>query len=77
MKSLKSYIQECDGGAAPSGNASSGNSTPANTMGMGNPMFPGENGEPGSGDTFPTRRGRRQKKTKQQWKRIEKEMDKQ
>lgn len=66
MKSLKSYIKECEGGAL---------ATPANTMGMGNPQFPGENGEPGSGDTIPTRRGRRQKKTKQQWKDIEKAMD--
>jgi len=41
MKSLKDYINECDGTA-----------TPASTMGMGNPMPPGENGEPGSGDTF-------------------------
>lgn len=39
MKSLKEKIQE-------------EMSTPFNTMGMGNPVLPGMNGEIGSGDTF-------------------------
>lgn len=42
MISLKQYLQECGDGAA----------TPGNTMGMGNPMAPGPDGEVGSGDTF-------------------------
>ena len=42
MVSLKQYLQECGEGTA----------TPANTMGMGNPMAPGPDGEVGSGDTF-------------------------
>lgn len=39
MKSLKEKIQE-------------EMATPANTMGVGNPVLPGMNGEIGSGDTF-------------------------
>ena len=38
MKSLKEYLQECDGGAAPAG-GDSGGATPANTMGMGEPAM--------------------------------------
>lgn len=37
MKSLKEYLQECDGGASPAGDV--GGSTPANTMGMGEPAM--------------------------------------
>lgn len=38
MKTIKDYIQECDASAsALAGGFGSGNATPSNTMGMGNP----------------------------------------
>ena len=37
MKSLKEYLQECDGGATTPAGGDSGSATPANTMGMGEP----------------------------------------
>lgn len=46
MKSLKQYIEECVAGPAAGGIYA----TPGNTMGSGNPVMPGENGEVGSGD---------------------------
>ena len=63
MKPLKQYLEECDGCA-----------TPANTMGMGNPMAPGPDGEPGSGDTFDHqgKKGRLRRKQK----RVKKELEK-
>lgn len=57
MKTLKQYIEECDG-VAP------GNATPGNTMGMGNPMAPTD-GEPGSGDTFDHQKAKLRRKRKQ------------
>lgn len=53
MKTLRQYLEECDGCA-----------TPGNTMGMGNPAAPGPDGEVGSGDTFDhqTAKAKRKKK---------------
>lgn len=41
-----------------------GFATPATTIGMGNLSMPGENGEVGSGDIFPTETSKKKKKMK-------------
>jgi len=41
----------------------SGFATPTNTTGMGNPSMPGENGEVGSGDIFPTEKKKKKMKS--------------
>ena len=38
--------------------------TPANVTGMGNPVAPGDNGEPGSGDTFMVKEKPKKKRLK-------------
>ena len=40
-----------------------GFATPATTTGMGNPSMPGENGEVGSGDIFPTKKKKKKMKS--------------